>query len=123
MLPAGPAACPARRARIAEAACPMIPVPGRHHFRARPRSGDHEMTTPLDGRRFAPRFQAPLALLALILVVVAAPSVALAITVSGDFLFTENRGANPFIGSGHRFVIGATSVVPSGGSTTVTAIR
>jgi len=46
-----------------------------------------------------------------------------AATITGDFLFTENRGPNPFLssGSGWTFLLGATTVSPAGPSTTVTA--
>ena len=37
-----------------------------------------------------------------------------AATITGDFLFTENRGPNPVFSSGWKLVIGATNVNPAG---------
>ena len=60
-------------------------------------------------------------ILVALLVSLTAASAHAAPVISGDFLFTENRGPNPVLSSGHKLVLGATNITPSGAGTSAQA--
>lgn len=61
--------------------------------------------------------------IALVLLATLVPATHAAPVVAGPWAFTENRGPNPWIPSGHFLVVGVSRVTPSGAGTTAVAVN